>query len=58
MQDEDEVELLLKKACAAAEMEAKMEIENLKTDKEIERRLVGLQSCSTITAHNFPFVLE
>jgi len=41
--DEDEVELLLKKACAAAEMEAKMEIENLKTDKEIERRMNDLK---------------
>jgi len=40
---EDEVEMLLKKASAAAEMEARMEIENLKKDKEIRRRMNDLK---------------
>jgi len=40
---EDEVEMLLKKASAAAEMEARMEIENLKKDKEIQRRMNDLK---------------
>jgi len=43
MQGEDEVEMLLKKASAAAEMEARMEIENLKKDKEIRRRMNDLK---------------
>ena len=45
MQGEDEVEMLLKKASAAAEMEARMEIENLKKDKEIRRRSVANVPC-------------
>jgi len=33
--------MLLRKACAAAEIEAKMEMDNLNKDKEIQQRLVG-----------------
>ena len=58
MQGEDEVEMLLKKASAAAEMEARMEIENLKKDKEIRRRSVANVPCFWITADIFLIHLE